>query len=169
MKLLIGRLEMCRSGLGPLNWANISNIPLTPSLKLKAEAQLRVEVDKHEKIIWRCLEECLWRNHNEEYANWPILEFQMKKRSPKSKSTQKTEQDKLFRKFWLLVKDQRKIQSQRWSKSTNSYQSQQSVNSYMVRVSSRSSYQSGCRNGDVILMTWHWPKLGLMWPMLAWR
>ena len=44
MKLLIGRLEMCRSGLGLLHWANMSNISLTPSLKLKAKAQLRVEV-----------------------------------------------------------------------------------------------------------------------------
>ena len=26
-------------GLGPLHWANMSNIPLTSSLKLKAEVQ----------------------------------------------------------------------------------------------------------------------------------
>ena len=39
IKLLIGWLEMCRSGLGLLHLANMSNISLTSSLKLKAEAQ----------------------------------------------------------------------------------------------------------------------------------
>ena len=45
------------------------------------------------------LKECLWRNHNEECANWSISELQMKKRSPKSESTQKIKQDKPFQKI----------------------------------------------------------------------
>ena len=52
----------------------------------------------------------------------------MKKQSPKSKSIWKIEQDKHFRKFWLLVKGQSKSQSQ---------QIQVKVNGYMVRVDSR--------------------------------
>ena len=66
-------------------------------------------------------------NHNEECANWPILEFQMKKRSSKLESTRKTEQDRPCRKFWLLVKGQRKK-----SKSTILGQSQR----ILVRVGS---------------------------------
>ena len=52
------------------------------------------------------------RNHNEECANWPILELQMKKMSPKLEFTRKTEQNRPCWKFWLLVKSQRKSQSQ---------------------------------------------------------
>ena len=94
-------------GLGLLHWANMSNIYLYhPPSNSRQKLDEGLRLDKHEKITWRCREECLWRNHNEECANWPILEFQMKKRSLKLESTQKTKQDRSFRKFWLLVKGQ---------------------------------------------------------------
>ena len=73
-------------GLGLLHWANMSNISLTLSFKLKTKNSIKA---------WgwismrRCLKECPWRNHNAKCANWPILEFQMKKRSSKLESTEK--------------------------------------------------------------------------------
>ena len=100
-------------GLGILHWANIcliyisNTFPQTQSgSSMKAWGWISMR-----RSLWRCLEECLWKNHNEEYANWPILEFQMKKQSPKLESTRKTEQDRPFRKFWLLVKGQRKVKA----------------------------------------------------------
>ena len=105
-------------GLGLLHWANICLIYISNTLP---QTQGRSSMKAWGWISMRrslgCLEECLWRNHNEECANGPNLEFQMKKRSPKLESTQKTEQDRPFLEILTLVKSQRKSQWI-WSKST---------------------------------------------------
>ena len=101
-------------GLGLLHWANMSNIyiyiyifntlPQTQggsSMKVWGWISMRRSLED-------AMNKAFKKNHNEECANWPILEFQTKKWSSKLESKQKTEQDRPCRKFWLLVKGQRK-------------------------------------------------------------
>ena len=115
--------------------------------------------DKHEKITWRCFEECLWRNHNEEYANWPISELQMKKRSPKLKFTRKTEQYRPLWKFWLLVKVNL---------------SRVKVNGYMVRVGfefSKSSTNQAAKtltHPNDVALTWTKADMDVLAWLLTW-
>jgi len=52
-------------------------------------------MDKHAKMPWKMS----WRNHDEEYANWLILELQMKEQNPKSEYMRKFEQNRLFQEF----------------------------------------------------------------------
>ena len=53
-----------------------------------------------------------WKNHDEECANWLILELQLKEQNPKLESMWKFEPERLFQEFLLLVNGQRKSQSQ---------------------------------------------------------
>ena len=67
------------------------------------------------------------------------MEFQTKKWSSKLESTRKTEQDRPCRKFWLLVKGQRKSQSQlvQGSKLTDTGPSRFRVSGFPGRVTGR--------------------------------
>ena len=74
----------------------------------------------------------------------------MKKRSPNLESTAKTKQDSPFRKFWLLVKGQRRSQSQLWSKSTATWSG--SIPGFLGRVTHQAA-EPRTHPVDVVL-TW---------------
>ena len=67
-----------------------------------------LKLDKYAKMPWKMS----WKNHDEECANWLILELQLKEQNPKLESIRKFEPERLFQEFLLLVNGQRKCQSQ---------------------------------------------------------
>ena len=82
-------------GLGLLHWANICLIYISNTLpQTQGGSSTKVWGWISMRRSFKNAVKCLWRNHNEECANWPILELQMKKRSLKLESTRKTEQDR---------------------------------------------------------------------------
>ena len=90
----------------------------------------------------------------------------MKKRSSKLESTRKTEQDRPCRKFWLLVKGQRK-KSKSKSKSTGLGSKSTDTGPGRFRVRSRVEQWIRWRHH----MTCRWRGLGLTWTSLrgCWR
>ena len=160
--------------LGLLHWANMFNISLKPSFKLKVEAWWRFEISMRRSL-----------GDASKYAfkeftmkNVPIDQiWSFKRRNGVQNQNLREKLSKIgfFEKFdfWSNVNAKAKVNSQHLTKvngrvKVNSDQSMV----YIVWVDFEFfelGHGLGCRAGDVVLMTWRWPGLRLMWLGLAWR
>ena len=66
-----------------------------------------LKLDKYAKMPWKMS----WKNHDEECANWLILELQLKEQNPKLESMWKFEPERLFQEFyfWLMANEKVKV------------------------------------------------------------